>query len=176
TVESLIRDEFSPALMVDSSPSLDLSLPPGRKFLTSTSFLLRRHQFHLPEVTGLSPPTHQLLEVEAILRSKRRNRDYFRNVQKQWLRSDHATAAAMVDQVCYSDLSLENLSDFSLCPAGDCLEDVELKRSCDSATMDNQTGDYVGKSCNAHQVFDNLSRTPKQVFCPCHRTEGWRTN
>ncbi|KAL6970628.1 hypothetical protein U1Q18_030322, partial [Sarracenia purpurea var. burkii] len=152
--------------MVDSSPSLDLSLSPGEKFSSSASFLLRRHQFHLPEVTELSPPAHQLLDVEAILRSERRNQDYFRYVQKQWLRSDHAATTAAVDQVCYSDLSIENLSDFLLCPAGDCLEDVELKRSCDSATMDNQTGDCVRKSSNAHQVFDKLSRTPKQV-APC---------
>ncbi|KAL6995793.1 hypothetical protein U1Q18_005929 [Sarracenia purpurea var. burkii] len=32
----------------------------------------------------------------------------------------------------------------------DCLEDVDLKRNCDLASMDNQTGDYVGKSSNAH--------------------------
>ncbi|KAL6979863.1 hypothetical protein U1Q18_021521 [Sarracenia purpurea var. burkii] len=128
---SSIREEFLPALMVDSSPSLDLSLSPGGKFSSSASFLLRRHQFHLPEVTGLSPPAHQLLDVEAILRSERRNQDYFRDVQKLWLRSNHAAVAATVDQVCYSDLSLENLSDFSLRPAGDCLEDIELKRSCD---------------------------------------------
>ncbi|KAL6986336.1 hypothetical protein U1Q18_019704 [Sarracenia purpurea var. burkii] len=132
TVESSIREEFSPALMVDSSPSLDLNLSPGGKFSSSASFLLRRHQFHLPEVTGLSPPAHQLLDVEAILRSERKNQDYFRDVQKLYrLRSDHAAAATTVDQVCYSDLSLENLSDFSLRPAGDFLEDIELKRSCD---------------------------------------------
>ncbi|KAL6991102.1 hypothetical protein U1Q18_009221, partial [Sarracenia purpurea var. burkii] len=97
TVESSIREEFSPALMVDSSPSLDLSLSPGTKSASSPSFLLRRHQFHVPEVTGLSPPAHQLLDFEAILRSERRNQDYFRDVQKQRLRSDHAAAAATVD-------------------------------------------------------------------------------
>ncbi|KAL6969461.1 hypothetical protein U1Q18_029172, partial [Sarracenia purpurea var. burkii] len=67
--------------MVDLSPSLDLSLSPGGKFSSSASFLLRRHQFHLPEVTGFSPPAHQLLDVEAILGSERRNQDYFRDVQ-----------------------------------------------------------------------------------------------
>ncbi|KAL6975499.1 hypothetical protein U1Q18_024295 [Sarracenia purpurea var. burkii] len=51
-MESSIREEFSPALMVDSSPSLNLSLSRGGKFSSSARFLLRRHQFHLPEVTG----------------------------------------------------------------------------------------------------------------------------
>ncbi|KAL7001318.1 hypothetical protein U1Q18_002468 [Sarracenia purpurea var. burkii] len=113
-MESSIREEFSPALMVDSSSSLDLSLSPGEKFSPSVCFLLRRHQFHLPKVIGLSPPAHQLLDVEAISRSERRNEGYFCDVQKQWLCFDHAAGAATVDQVCYSDLSLENLSDFSL--------------------------------------------------------------
>ncbi|KAL6975689.1 hypothetical protein U1Q18_024484 [Sarracenia purpurea var. burkii] len=43
---------------------------------------------------------------------------------------------------------------------------IDLENKRDSVTMDNQTGDCVGKSCNAHQVFDKLSRTPKQVV-PC---------
>ncbi|KAL6983156.1 hypothetical protein U1Q18_016551 [Sarracenia purpurea var. burkii] len=38
--------------MVDSSPSLGLSLSRGGQFSSSASFPLRRRQFHLPEVTG----------------------------------------------------------------------------------------------------------------------------
>ncbi|KAL6971572.1 hypothetical protein U1Q18_031251, partial [Sarracenia purpurea var. burkii] len=43
------------------------------------------------------------------------------------------------------------------------ITDVGLTRSSDIASREKQIGDFVGISCDAHQVFDKLSKTPFSV-------------
>ncbi|KAL6965948.1 hypothetical protein U1Q18_017939 [Sarracenia purpurea var. burkii] len=52
-------------------------------------------------------------------------------------------------------------SDFSIIPAGDCREGVDLLSSSERASMDKQSGDCVGFFSKAHQVFDEMSSTQK---------------
>ncbi|KAL6984615.1 hypothetical protein U1Q18_017991, partial [Sarracenia purpurea var. burkii] len=54
-------------------------------------------------------------------------------------------------------------SDFSIIPAEDCRESVDLLRSSECALMDKQLGDCVGIFSKAHQVFDEMSSTQKPV-------------
>ncbi|KAL6988801.1 hypothetical protein U1Q18_014554, partial [Sarracenia purpurea var. burkii] len=62
---------------------------------------------------------------------------------------------------CAGQVFSPNLPFRSVFIAGDCCEGVDLMRSSGGASMDKQTGDWVGNLSIAHQVFDKLSNTPK---------------
>ncbi|KAL6991785.1 hypothetical protein U1Q18_009896 [Sarracenia purpurea var. burkii] len=65
------------------------------------------------------------------------------------------------DGDCAGQVFSPNLPFRSVFIAEDCCEGVDLMRSSGGASMDKQTGDWVGNLSIAHQVFDKLSNTPK---------------
>ncbi|KAL7002199.1 hypothetical protein U1Q18_003353 [Sarracenia purpurea var. burkii] len=69
--------------------------------------------------------------------------------------------APKVQGDCAGQVFSPNLPFRSVFFAGDCCEGVDLMRSSGGASMDKQTGDWVGNLSIAHQVFDKLSNTPK---------------
>ncbi|XP_052182880.1 ethylene-responsive transcription factor 4-like [Diospyros lotus] len=98
TVESSGREEFSPALMVESSPPVDFSLSrdggpvPGFDSASRLPFL--QQPFHVPPATGVLSPANQFFYFNSILRPAW---EYHRDLQNQRLVFHQATAPTAVD-------------------------------------------------------------------------------
>lgn len=91
------REGFSHAVMVDSSPALDLSLGvPGAGFGSATRFPFQQHQqpFMISPVNGAYPPVSTVYYLDTVLRSGRMNQDCLREIQNQRSRFDQVTVAA----------------------------------------------------------------------------------
>ncbi|XAR59176.1 hypothetical protein NMG60_11014869 [Bertholletia excelsa] len=73
------REGFSHAVMVDSSPALDLNLGvPGAGFGSATRFPFQQHQqsFMISPVNGVLPPVSTVYYLDSVLRSGRVNQEF----------------------------------------------------------------------------------------------------
>lgn len=119
TVESSSREGFSPALMVDSSPPLDLSLSHGGGFTgfgtAASRFPFQQPQFHASPPIGVLPPAaNQLFYFDAILRSGRMNQDFLRDLQNQRMKAAAEFRAAAHGGGAQSDSDSSSVIDLNL--------------------------------------------------------------